>query len=125
MTLDVLQIVDKKAFEKNTIKVGGQSFKVNPEVKIFIDGRAVQAKDVESNLKKLSLKEVELLKTQLEAIQEYSGVYKGAHDTIDPGDFERCNKEDAKKKGISFKSIMGDENFGSFKCANGRFELLW
>ena len=126
MVLEALaQYVKADNYKMEKINVGGQEFKVHPDVKIFIGGKAVKAGEVQNNLKSFSPKDILTLQKQLSLIQKYSGVYGGARDTVDPTDFERCDKKQAKKDGISYEYLGEDDVTGKFGCADGRFELVW
>ena len=127
MALNALTQSEGKSnkYEMKTINVGGQIFKVDPEIKIFVNGEAVQAKDVQTKLKNFSPKELETLKKQLKSIQGYSGVYDGARDAVDPADFEKCNKEEAKKLGIKYTYYGEDSVTGRYSCADGKFNMVW
>ena len=118
------QYVDPKVFETKTITVGGQNYKIDPEVKIFIKGKQVKFNNISAELKSFSTKEIETLKKQLSAIQKYSG-QRGYTDEIERNDFESCDRNRVKKDGILFTFIGEDDARAKFGCINGKFELLW
>ena len=127
MALNALTQSDGKSnkFEMKIINVGGQEFKIHPEIKLFVGGEAVQAKDVQAKLKNFSAKDIETLKTQLKSIQGYSGLYGGERKAVDPVDFERCNRVEAKRLGIKYTFYGEDTVTGRYSCADGKFDMVW
>ena len=128
MTIRALfQLGNTSAPKKETIRVGGQEFVISPQIKMFIGGKAVKAKEVQDNLKIFSQKELEQLKTQLENIQKYSDKHpsrNGSSQEIERYDFEACSQDICKKQGVSYSY---DEDDGTIKlgCVNGKFEIVW
>ena len=112
--------------DKTTISVGKKQFKINSDIKIFINGKSVKPNNVQNELKTLSPNDIALLEKQLDAIQKYNGVYAGRHDEIERGDFEHCSDEQCKKTGVKYTPFCGEDGDQTkLGCANGKFELLW